>query len=88
MAQGSSPSAITNLTEVSTANGSLELELLVRRTACVLFEDGVRFGPKGILPFIKVFLQMGQAEGRRLQVGWLGLHLTTGPPAGAPPLLL
>ena len=52
----------------------------MRRTACLLFEDSVRFGPEGVLPLIKVFLQMGQAEGRCLQVGWLGLHLTAGSP--------
>lgn len=63
-------------------------ELLVRRTASLLFEDSVWFGPEGILPLIKVFLQMRQAEGRRLQVGLLGLHLTVGSPADAPPLLL
>lgn len=63
-------------------------ELLVRKTACLLFEDSVWFGPEGILPLIKVSLQMGQAERRRLQVGLLGLHLTVGSPADAPPLPL
>lgn len=62
-------------------------ELLVR-TACLLFESRIWFELEGVLRLIKVFLQTGQAEGRRLQAGLLGLRLTVGSPTDAPPLLL